>query len=65
MRHALRQYATGQRIWHYQIVHHELWDYDPPAAPNLVDITVDGREIKALAQVSKQGFVLPSLRCTW
>jgi quinoprotein glucose dehydrogenase len=49
--------ATGERIWHYQIVHHELWDYDPPAAPNLVDITVDGREIKALAQVSKQGFV--------
>ncbi len=46
--------ATGERVWHYQIVHHELWDYDPPAAPNLVDITVDGRDIKALAQVSKQ-----------
>ena len=49
--------ATGERIWHYQIVHHELWDYDPPAAPTLVDITVDGRDIKALAQVSKQGFI--------
>ena len=48
---------TGERIWHYQIVHHELWDYDPPAAPTLVDITVDGREIKALAQVSKQAFI--------
>ena len=48
---------TGERIWHYQIVHHELWDYDPPAAPPLVDITVDGREIKALAQVSKQAFI--------
>ena len=48
---------TGEPIWHYQIVHHELWDYDPPAAPTLVDITVDGREIKALAQVSKQAFI--------
>tara|TARA_B100000959_G_scaffold106940_1_gene112794 strand:+ start:13504 stop:15408 length:1905 start_codon:yes stop_codon:yes gene_type:complete len=48
---------TGERVWHYQIVHHELWDYDPPAAPTLVDITVDGREIKALAQVSKQAFI--------
>ena len=48
---------TGERIWHYQIVHHELWDYDPPAAPTLVDITVDGREIKALALVSKQAFI--------
>ena len=48
---------TGVRVWHYQIVHHELWDYDPPAAPTLVDITVDGREIKALAQVSKQAFI--------
>ena len=48
---------TGERIWHYQIVHHELWDYDPPAAPTLVDITVHGREIKALALVSKQAFI--------
>lgn len=48
--------ATGQRIWHFQMVHHGLWDYDLPAAPTLVDITVDGREIKAVAQVSKQGF---------
>jgi quinoprotein glucose dehydrogenase len=48
---------TGERVWHYQIVHHELWDYDPPAAPTLVDITADGREIKALAQVSKQAFI--------
>jgi quinoprotein glucose dehydrogenase len=39
------------------MVHHDLWDYDLPAAPNLVDITVDGRPIKAVAQVSKQGFV--------
>ena len=47
---------TGERIWHFQAVHHGLWDYDFPAAPNLVDITVDGRPIKAVAQVSKQGF---------
>ena len=48
--------TTGERIWHFQAVHHGLWDYDFPAAPNLVDITVDGRAIKAVAIVSKQGF---------
>ncbi|MCH7749298.1 MAG: pyrroloquinoline quinone-dependent dehydrogenase [Acidobacteria bacterium] len=48
---------TGQRVWHFQAVHHGLWDYDFPAAPSLVDIEVDGRPIKALAQVSKQGFL--------
>ena len=47
---------TGQRIWHFQAVHHGVWDYDFPAAPNLLDITVDGRRVKAIAQVSKQGF---------
>jgi quinoprotein glucose dehydrogenase len=47
---------TGQRMWHFQAVHHGVWDYDFPAAPNLIDITVDGRRIKAIAQVSKQGF---------
>ena len=48
---------TGERVWHFQAVHHGLWDYDFPAAPNLVDIEVDGRPVKALAQVSKQGFL--------
>ena len=48
---------TGERRWHFQMIHHGLWDYDPPAAPNLIDITVEGREIKALAQVTKQGFI--------
>jgi quinoprotein glucose dehydrogenase len=48
---------TGKRVWHFQAVHHGLWDFDFGAAPNLVDITVDGRRIKALAQVSKQNFV--------
>ena len=48
---------TGQRVWHFQAVHHGLWDYDFASAPNLIDIVVDGRPIKAVAQVSKQGFV--------
>ena len=48
--------ATGERVWHYQMIHHGLWDYDNPAAPNLVDITVDGRPIRAVVQVTKQGF---------
>jgi quinoprotein glucose dehydrogenase len=47
---------TGKRVWHFQAVHHGVWDYDFPAAPTLLDVTVNGRTIKALAQVSKQGF---------
>ncbi len=47
---------TGKRLWHFQLVHHGLWDYDPGAAANLVDISVDGRRIEAVAQVTKQGF---------
>lgn len=47
---------TGERIWHFQMVHHGVWDYDLPAAPTLVDINVDGRDIKAVAAISKQGF---------
>jgi quinoprotein glucose dehydrogenase len=47
---------TGERVWHFQTVHHGLWDYDLPCAPNLVDITVDGKRIKALAQISKTAF---------
>ena len=46
---------TGERKWHFQAVRHGLWDYDLASAPNLVDITVDGREIEAVALVSKQG----------
>jgi quinoprotein glucose dehydrogenase len=49
--------ATGQRKWHYQLIHHGIWDYDIPCAPILADITVDGRPIKAVAQPTKQGFV--------
>jgi len=56
--------ATGRRVWHFQMVHHDLWDYDPPAAPNLVDITVDGRPIKAVAQVTKHAFTFVFDRVT-
>ncbi len=48
---------TGKRRWHYQLVHHGIWDFDIPCAPILVDITVNGRLIKALAQPTKQGWV--------
>ena len=47
---------TGERQWHFQAVHHGVWDYDFNSAPNLVAITVDGRTIDAVAEVSKQGF---------
>ena len=55
---------TGARVWGFQTVHHDLFDYDNPAAPILVDITVDGRKIQALAQVTKQGFVFVLDRVT-
>jgi quinoprotein glucose dehydrogenase len=48
---------TGQRKWHYQLVHHGIWDMDIPCAPILAEITVDGRPIKAIAQITKQGWV--------
>jgi quinoprotein glucose dehydrogenase len=49
--------ATGRRVWHFQFVRHGLWDYDVPAAANLVDVTMGGRRVRAVAQVTKQGFV--------
>ena len=49
--------TTGKYIWHYQTIHHDLWDRDPPAAPNLVTITRDGKKIDAVAQITKTGFV--------
>ena len=48
---------TGQRKWHYQFVHHDIWDYDTPMAPNLLDVTVNGQRRKIIAQTTKQGFV--------
>lgn len=49
--------TSGKKIWHYQLIRHGLWDYDTPAAPNLIDITVAGQRIKAVAQVTKQAFI--------
>jgi quinoprotein glucose dehydrogenase len=48
---------TGKRVWHFQGVHHGIWDYDFPCPPILAEITVNGRRIKALAQPSKQAFL--------
>jgi quinoprotein glucose dehydrogenase len=56
--------ATGKIRWHFQFVHHGLWDYDTPAQPNLVTITVDGKRIDAVAQVTKQGFTYVFERVT-
>jgi len=56
--------VTGLRKWHFQTVHHGLWDYDNPAAPNLVTINVNGRRIDAVAQITKQGFTFVFDRVT-
>jgi quinoprotein glucose dehydrogenase len=57
-------FTTGKRKWHYQLVHHGIWDMDIPCAPILTDITVNGRSIKALAQPTKQGWVYVFDRAT-
>jgi quinoprotein glucose dehydrogenase len=49
--------ATGKHIWHFQTIHHDLWDYDLPAPPNLVTVTRNGKKIDAVAQCSKIGFL--------
>ena len=48
---------TGERVWHFQTVHHGLWDYDVSSPPTLLTINVDGREIDVVAQPTKQGFL--------
>ncbi len=48
---------TGKRLWHFQMVHHDLWDYDATAAPQLVTVRHDGKMVDAVAQASKQGFL--------
>jgi quinoprotein glucose dehydrogenase len=55
---------TGQRVWHRQLVHHDVWDYDLPAPPNLITVTHDGVAIDAVAQVTKYGFVFLFERAT-
>src|SRR5205809_559260 len=49
--------ATGKRLWHFQTVHHDLWDRDLPAAPNFVTVTRGGAHVDAVAQIAKRGFV--------
>ena len=55
---------TGRRVWHFQIVHHDIWDWEPSSPPMLADITVGGKKIKAVAQVTKQAFTFVFDRVT-
>lgn len=55
---------TGKRVWHYQTIHHDLWDYDNPTGPILTDITVDGKKIKAVVQLTKQNYAFVFDRVT-
>jgi quinoprotein glucose dehydrogenase len=55
---------TGQRKWHFQMVHHDIWDYDTPMAPNILDVTVNGQRRRAVAQTTKQGWVYTFDRAT-
>jgi len=48
---------TGKRLWHFQAIHHDLWDYDFPQAPKLLTVRHDGRNVDVIAQASKQGFL--------
>lgn len=48
---------TGKRLWHFQMVHHDIWDYDNPTAPKLLTVRHEGKPVDVVAQVSKQGFV--------
>jgi quinoprotein glucose dehydrogenase len=50
-------YKTGKRVWHYQFIHHDIWDWDLPCAPILADLNVNGKVIKAIAQPTKQAWV--------
>ncbi|HEV3200486.1 MAG TPA: pyrroloquinoline quinone-dependent dehydrogenase [Bryobacteraceae bacterium] len=56
--------STGQRVWHFQTVHHDLWDYDIPCQPALVTITHEGKKVDVVAQVSKTGWVYLFERAT-
>ncbi len=55
---------TGVRKWHFQMVHHDIWDYDTPMAPNLIDVTVNGMRRKAITQSTKQGWLYTFDRVT-
>ena len=56
--------ASGKLLWHYQMVHHDIWDYDMPAQPVLITMRREGKEIPAVAQVTKMGFVFICDRLT-
>jgi len=56
--------ATGKRLWHFQTIHHDLWDWDLPAQPNLITVKRNGKEIPAVAQITKTGFVFVLDRVT-
>jgi quinoprotein glucose dehydrogenase len=55
---------TGKRLWHFQTVHHDLWDYDLPTAPRLLTVKHDGKTVEAIAQPTKQGFLFVFNRST-
>ncbi len=55
---------TGQRKWHFQLVHHDVWDYDTPMAPNLMDVTINGQPRKIIAVTTKQGWIYTFDRVT-
>jgi glucose dehydrogenase len=55
---------TGKRLWHYQLVHHDIWNYDTPTAPVLLDVTVDGKKVPIVAQATKQSFLYTFNRVT-
>lgn len=55
---------TGKRVWHYQLVHHDIWNYDTPVAPVLLDVKIDGKTVPIVAQATKQSFVYTFNRVT-
>ena len=55
---------TGKKRWHFQMVHHDIWDYDTPMSPNLLDVTVEGKPRKIIAQSTKQGWLYVFDRAT-
>jgi len=56
--------STGKKLWHYQLVHHDIWDRDPPAPPNLVTVMHQGKQVDAVVQITKQGYIFVFDRVT-
>jgi glucose dehydrogenase len=55
---------TGQRVWHQQLIHHDIWDYDNPTSPILIDVKIRGRSVRAVVQLTKQAFAYAFDRAT-